>query len=221
MILALLLSVPLLGLLFLAIPELDIVVSRLFFTASGEFIGDGLAAMRLWNEIIEASDVALLIFIVIGLAWNRLSHLRYFGLTTRGLLFVLVTFVLGPGLLVNGVLKSYWGRARPEDSIPFGGDATFSPPLLISDQCAQNCSFVCGDCAMAFAMLAFALVIPGPRIALVAAALLLAGWTGLVRISQGGHFFSDFLFAGIFISLLTLLLFLAFRPMSPSTSTRD
>ena len=33
---------------------------------------------------------------------------------TLAVIFLALTYALGPGLLVNVLLKGYWGRARPE-----------------------------------------------------------------------------------------------------------
>ena len=38
--------------------------------------------------------------------------------------FVVALYVLGPGLIVNALLKSYWGRARP--AAVFEGEARFT-----------------------------------------------------------------------------------------------
>ena len=65
-------------------------------------------------------------------------------------------FCFGPGLVVNGVLKAFWGRARPSQILEFGGAAQFTPPVQIADQCARNCSFVSGE-ASGVTMLAIAI----------------------------------------------------------------
>ena len=63
---------------------------------------------------------------------------------------------LGPGLVVNGILKEHWGRARPRDVTQFGGDRRFTPALVIADQCERNCSFSAGHPSAGFALAALA-----------------------------------------------------------------
>lgn len=63
-------------------------------------------------------------------------------------------------LIVNGIFKTFWGRARPRDIDLFGGSKAFSLPLEISNQCAWDCSFMSGHTAVAFWLLAPALLAP-------------------------------------------------------------
>jgi lipid A 4'-phosphatase len=42
-------------------------------------------------------------------------------------LVVVLTTVIGAGLLVNAVLKQYWGRPRPDQTIEFGGNWEYRP----------------------------------------------------------------------------------------------
>src|SRR5260221_2767865 len=120
-------------------------------------------------------------------------------LRARGLAFVVLALLLGPGLLANVVLKDNWGRARPSHLVEFGGKSTFSPPLLLSDQCDHNCAFVAGDAAAGFFLLSFALLARRRRALAIAGALGVGAALGVVRIIQGGHFLSDVVFAGLFI----------------------
>src|SRR5262249_62173504 len=72
------------------------------------------------------------------------------GIDTPRLLLILLTFLVGPGLIVNSMLKQYWGRARPIEIHQFGGDAQFSRAGIPATQCRRNCSFPSGDAAAAF-----------------------------------------------------------------------
>ena len=58
--------------------------------------------------------------------------------------------VLGAGLVVNGILKDDFGRARPRDIEAFGGSSQFTPAFVVSHECDRNCSFSSGDGAGAF-----------------------------------------------------------------------
>lgn len=41
-------------------------------------------------------------------------------------IFLLVVLFVGPGLIVNGVWKEHWGRARPFEVQNFGGERLYS-----------------------------------------------------------------------------------------------
>ena len=59
--------------------------------------------------------------------------------------FLFSCLVLGTGVIVNSIFKSFWGRARPNDTLVFGGEQPFTIPWLNVDYCETNCSFVSGD----------------------------------------------------------------------------
>jgi lipid A 4'-phosphatase len=114
-------------------------------------------------------------------------------------MFIVLSILLGPGLLVNAVLKDHWGRARPREIVEFGGRMTYTPPLLPSD--AGGKSFPCGHCSVGFLYAAgwWLWRRTHPRWARVSlAGGLLSGFLlGLARMAAGGHFLSDVVWAGL------------------------
>jgi lipid A 4'-phosphatase len=119
-------------------------------------------------------------------------------LNPRKAIFLLVSFGLTQGLVVDLYLKNVFGRSRPRELTDFGGESAFTPFYMVTGECERNCSFVSGHAAMVFALLAFAFVLPERwrRPAFWAALLagLVAGWA---RIQQGAHFASDIVFSGL------------------------
>ena len=111
---------------------------------------------------------------------------------------VVLTVVLGPGLLVNGIFKEFWDRPRPVQTENFGGDFPYAPPLMIGEA-AGGKSFPCGHCSAGFALAALWLLWRKRRPRLAAAALTLAlvlgAAMGFSRIAAGGHYLSDVLWA--------------------------
>lgn len=111
---------------------------------------------------------------------------------------VVLTVVLGPGLLVNGLFKEFWDRPRPVQTTDFGGDYPYAPPLMIGEA-AGGKSFPCGHCSAGFAVAALWLLWRKRRPRLAVAALVLAlalgSAMGFSRIAAGGHYFSDVLWA--------------------------
>src|SRR5262249_26783131 len=121
-------------------------------------------------------------------------------ISTRPIVYLLTTAAIGPGLLVETLLKPHWGRPRPKDVTLFGGSATYMPPFVISDECARNCSFVSGHTAIAFWLTAYAFLLPAAwRTIALRAALAFGLMVGLVRIAQGAHFASDVASAGLMV----------------------
>jgi len=112
-------------------------------------------------------------------------------------LLVVLTTVICSGILVNAVLKQYWGRPRPDQVTIFGGQWTYrdvhAPGIP-----GQGGSFPCGHCAMGFTLVSlFGFYRRSRRVAYI------GGGTGLVlgsalsatRIIQGAHFLTDTLWS--------------------------
>jgi lipid A 4'-phosphatase len=121
----------------------------------------------------------------------------------RAALFLIATLALGPGLLTNLILKDHWHRARPIDVQQFGGRYHFTPWWDPRGDCPNNCSFIAGEPSGAFWTLAPAALAP-PELRAVAygAAIAFGAGIGALRIGAGAHFFSDVVFAGVFMYLL-------------------
>lgn len=202
-------------------PELDLQVTAQFHnSAHGFSTADSgwpnqmrLAVWRVSELVLVASIGAL----VYGLVRRR----DILGLPRRVWVFILALYTLGPGILVDIVLKPAWGRARPANVTEFGGTLNFTPPTQIADECARNCSFVSGEVSGAVALaVALFLVLGHFRDRLTAtvfrilAVLILAVpvLIALQRIAAGRHFLSDAIFAALFTLLVAVILDLTIRP---------
>ncbi|MCI5227143.1 MAG: phosphatase PAP2 family protein [Candidatus Electrothrix sp. AX2] len=141
-------------------------------------------------------------------------------------IFILLLLALGPGLVVNVLLKGELGRPRPRQIVEFGGEYQFT-------QCWQpgeggsNSSFPSGHATIAFFLMApwFILRDEKEQKKRYAEIFLLTGilfgtLVGIARILQGGHFVSDILWAGGLLYLLGSILGLALG-MHKSTSTSN
>lgn len=184
---------------FLAWPGIDLEVAQWFYQdGNGFFLSD--------NGLVQLSYhlFADLHFYVLGLLIALLLWAIFSSGKSRPIVFLLVTLVLGPGLLVNEVVKAESGRARPLHIEVFGGDKRFTPALIPSDQCDENCSFVSGHAAMGFFFLSLAWV-TGYRRWLVVG-IVLGSLVGLGRMMQGAHFLSDVIFAFWIVYLTALLM---------------
>ena len=189
------------------LPGLDLAVAGWFYTPGvgfaarhnelGEFVRKGLP------HLLIGSVIYVIVLWLPGEAMGR----RFLGVDRRIAAYLGLSLALGPGLIVNTILKDNWGRARPSQIVEFGGEMRYTPPLLPADQCVDNCSFVSGHGALGFWVIAYALLAPAPwRPAAIAGALAFGAVIGLVRIAQGGHFLSDVLFSALITIGVTMLL---------------
>jgi membrane-associated PAP2 superfamily phosphatase len=196
------------GLAFGLWPKLDLGVSALFYDAAGRTWPwaqePTLQALRDFNAFVTRSLIAGALIALLFAA----AGMRSFALMApRTAVFLLAALIAGPGLIANLLLKTHWGRPRPSHVGEFGGALEFAPWWRPFGGCPTNCSFVSGEAAGAFALLAVAAVLPRRyRAAAFAAAIVYGLAVGLMRVAMGGHFLSDVLFAGIFTALAIWLL---------------
>lgn len=188
------------GLIFTLRPQLDLAASSLFYTP-----GVGFAARGTWFErLVHQSTYWFLVLGTPALVGLWLAHrrgwLRGFGIGGRDLAFLLLVLVLGPGLLVNGILKEHWGRVRPLNCQEFGGTGVFTPAFVPSDQGGR--SFSSGHASGSSYWVLVALVLAPRRRVWLWLALgysLLVAWA---RLAAGGHFLSDILVSWFIVALL-------------------
>ncbi len=120
-------------------------------------------------------------------------------------IFVLLFLALGPGLVVNVILKDQLGRARPREVVEFGGTFAYTQ-MWQPGNAGKNSSFPSGHASIAFFAIApWFLLRDSHR--KTAAGFLLLGLTfgtlvGTARILQGGHFVSDVIWAGGLVYLI-------------------
>ncbi len=227
--------------LWLAFPQIDLAVAGLFSTPEDGFVARG----ALWEQFMYGSIDELLVIVGLGLigAWivgrrhspirtghasdgARAAHasprcrrqvLRSVAsrVTGRRLAFLLLLLMLVPGLLVNQVFKTHWGRARPIQLEQFGGHRTFSPAFVVSDQ--GGSAFSSGHVAAAAWLVAVPAVLFGVGSVWTGLALLYLLAMALARMAAGAHFLSDTLTS----ILLVWLGFLILQRLLPFESSSE
>ena len=193
------------GLICAVDPQLDLDISAPFFHRAPPTLfavnAQGWVQTTRWAARVLITLLALPGFLAIlgKLIW---PHRRML-ISGRAALLLVATIALGPGLLTNVLLKNHWHRPRPIDVQQFEGDEHFTPWWDPRGDCPDNCSFIAGEPSGAFWTLAPAALAP-PELRLVAygAALAFGAGIGMLRIAAGAHFFSDVVFAGVFMYLV-------------------
>jgi lipid A 4'-phosphatase len=206
------LATAIVSLILVAAPGLDRSVSSAFFTPPKQFGGTPGSLVNTVRWLgIYVNWLAVAAFVG-AYAAKLLPNVQWQGISWANLKFLTAAALLGPGLIVNGILKSFWGRARPIQTDWFGGTWPYSPPWLPVDHCVRNCSFVSGEASASFCFIALAFVAPPAwRRTVVIAALVFAIAIGWARIAAGGHYLSDVVIAWG----LTLIAILIARRLFP------
>lgn len=207
--------------LFLLFPGIDLGFSQIFFEPrQGFYLKNGLYAQFFYQTLPVVSKLlywGLPLAILASHAPQGPERLR----RLRGkLAYLLLVLALGPGLVVNGVFKSHWGRARPADVVEFGGQQPFTPAFVVSPACRRNCSFVSGHAATGFLLMSVAFLDRPRRRRWLWAGIALGGAAGLGRIMQGSHFLSDVIFSGFFVYFTAWLVDLGMHRIGPDDLER-
>jgi lipid A 4'-phosphatase len=194
--------------LFSIAPGIDLWAGGLFYRAGGGFFLGDWGPIRAIYALVPHLTEAMIIGVPALFLLGLLRHRTIWRIDARAAVFLLLALALGPGLLVNTLLKDHWGRARPSQVTEFGGTQHFTPALLPADQCARNCSFPAGHPAIGFSLVSFAFLLHAPRRRRLAigSAVAAGAVIGAARMAQGGHFLSDVVFAGLLVVATSWLL---------------
>jgi lipid A 4'-phosphatase len=193
----------------------DLAWSASFYTATGSGGVWAGAREQPWRFLYDYGEIPGILLLFAGIGGYVASRAgkiqrRY----AAPCLVVVLTVVLGPGILVNGMLKNYWGRPRPADTSILGGQWEYrrvSEPGIPG----RGKSFPCGHCSMAFALASGAAFFPFH--ATLAGTALAGGIVygvvmGKARVAQGGHFPSDVIWSGVLVlAIVAALYYLVFR----------
>ena len=190
--------------------NVDLAIASLFYDpAARRFSGQNVAYVAMLRDHGWIAVITCVGCIVLAgakyLPWQLPS------VPGRTALFLTLSLLLGPGLLVNGVLKEHWGRPRPIEITQFGGAKHYVDWWNPTGACARNCSFVSGEAATAAWMFGPAMLVPVPwRGAALAAAAVFTAAMSALRMSVGAHFFTDVLFG----ALSTMLILFGMRALA-------
>jgi len=179
-------------------PWLDMAISGYFF--HGHFQSNAFLSFMFDYGILPAW-AAVFISVILWKKWRKAAYV------------LVLTLAIGSGLIVNVILKDHWGRPRPMQVVEFGGKQAFRPfyePNFFH-QPEPSKSFPCGHCSMGFFFFALALVARRHQCRSLyyggmALALGLGILLSVVRIAQGGHFFSDALASALIMWYTAVIL---------------
>lgn len=189
---------------FKLFPNIDIYVSQLFY--NGKFIGAHHKGVRFLHD--TSWMVTILLYFVPIFFWPILKKAK----ETKRAFAYLLSYALGPGILVNLILKAHWGRPRPNQVEIFGGCTPFvSVPFFPTGLGGHYPSYVSGHGALAFFVTMVGIFIDPQRRDFWF-------WLGfiywviivLVRLSEGGHFLSDLILAACYVWLFSLIIYYQF-----------
>jgi len=201
--------------LIFKLSNLDITLQNIFYSTAKNW---KFGSQQPWNFFYHYGNYPVLLFIIISLIFlivsfwkNTFKWLFY----RKAALFFILVLLLGPGLLVNGVLKEHVGRPRPREIINYGGTDPFVP-VLKHGTAGKGKSFPCGHCSMAFMLITPFFVLRKKykllSLLVLSFGLIYSLLMSLARMAQGGHFASDAIWAGIIVYFSSLIIYYILQP---------
>lgn len=204
--------IALLGLLPFLLTDLDLRVASSFYYPGADdpwLRGQGALwsfLYRLVPLLTGALVVGALLVLAAGILVDQPRPLGLYAV------LVLSAVLIGPGLLVNGVLKNHWDRPRPHQVDVLGGTRDYLPPLMMGGTGVGK-SFPCGHSSVGYLFGVFFLIWRRSRPWLARVALVVAlglgTLIGVARMAAGDHFLSDVVWSGIIVHGVTLILYYA------------
>jgi len=186
----------------LAYSNLDIGIQRLLYSESGGWFYRNTNPWLFFYRygIIPAITLGAAAFsLFLSSLW--LQNLKKY---RKQALYIVMALLLGPGLIVNTMLKDHWGRPRPSEISQFDGSKTFHK-VWQKGNSGSGYSFPCGHASMGFFLLSPYFLFRGRSkrwaIGFLTVGLVYGLLMGLGRMMQGQHFISDVIWSGGFVYL--------------------
>ncbi len=196
------------GTILFRLSEFDLQIQRFFYDAQR---GWWLGSHSVFQFIYHYGNVPALLLALGGIAGTALSYHKPKYVKWRKIgIFLVLSMVIGPGLIVNTILKDNWGRPRPRNVDEFGGKYRFEE-ILTMDRSSDGKSFPCGHATMGYYLFVPWFLLRKRRSAIaylsLSTGIVYGLIIGFVRMAQGGHFASDVLWAGVIVYLVAYTLF--------------
>ncbi len=190
--------------LFVLFPQVDIYISNLFYNGE-EFPLNGTTVEDLLYHSVRPVILVLAIGSLVIFFYNLVTKNNLLNINAKVMLYLLLVLSIAPGLVVNAMLKENWGRARPSQTIQYGGDKEFTPAFIMSNQ--GGYSFSSGHTAAAFSLMGFALLAKNRKRFWMILALTYGVLVSMARVGAGGHFFSDVVTSFFIVYIFTHILY--------------
>ena len=187
--------------------SIDIYISDLFYEGNQKFFIESFNLTSIITRKLFLPLLVIYIFIcpVISLYIPIKNIFFGFKFILKDIVFIFSSVFFNLIIIINVLLKGFWGRARPNDIMEFGGKDSFSAWFEYSNACNTNCSFVSGDASVGFSLIVLYFITKNKLffwLSLLSGIIL-----GTVRILEGGHFLSDVLISGLIIYSLSFAQF--------------
>jgi lipid A 4'-phosphatase len=192
------------SIIFVSFPQIDLAVASLFYNGT-EFPLNGSWIEEFFYHSVKPLIIIFTLSTIALFIYNYTKKKNLLNINSKAMLYVVLILTIAPLLIVNTTLKENWGRARPAQTIDFGGQKEFTPAYIMSDQ--DGYSFSSGHTAAAFSLLGFALLAKRRQRLFINIVIVYGVLVSLARMAAGGHFFSDVVTSFFIVWISTHILY--------------
>lgn len=198
------------GIILYFSPQIDPIVAKLAFNpTTSSFYGNTSLICYIVYHIVPYLVALMVIIPIVYFLWAKYKYTTpaRFNQARRFFIIVILSLVIGPGLIVNIGFKENWGRPRPMQVLK--DKQKYTPIWQPNFAEPQDNSFPSGHASIGFFLGVPLFVLGYKRLASIVS--LIAGIIiGIVRILQGGHYLSDVICAGLFVWICSYLIMLCY-----------
>lgn len=191
--------------IFIFFPQIDIWITSLFFNPNNNFYLKETPFILFLYQSVKVLTIGISIILIILFIITFIKDKSALTFSKKQIIYLLLVLALGPGLVVNVILKKHWGRARPHEIVEFGGSKVFTPAFVLSRE--KGKSFVSGHAAIGFYFISVAMLLKRHRKKVFAIAVAYGTLLGVGRVAQGDHFLSDVIFSFFFVYCVARVLY--------------
>lgn len=190
-------------LFFFTSESIDLAASRFFFSLGEK--GLAFPHTKWMHYLFKLTPwPAILLGIFCFILFVLTPFFKKLKVHRKTLLFLWLSFAMGPGFITHIVFKEFYGRPRPKHVIEFGGTenyrAFYDPGPTFKEK-EHFRSFPCGHCTTGYYYFVFGFWLKKRHLFQLSRMVFLFSFLygtaiGVLRMAQGGHFFSDVVAGG-------------------------
>lgn len=187
-------------------PEVDLWAAKQLYLGKGMFLLSDNELAGFFHKPVDRALKYGFLGTLIAYLLARVSPFKVPQNWCEKLNFVFTSTFVSVVVIINGIFKEFWGRARPSQIREFGGKADFTPAWEITNQCHSNCSFTSGHAGMAACVALLAIFLPAKfRKPYLVFAVIFYAIAGFMRMAVGGHFLSDVTLSGLIVYAIAMI----------------
>lgn len=193
------------SLFFVFFSQADIFISNLFFYED-KFPMKGTLIESFFYFSIRPLFIIVIFSTTAVYLYNYLRKKNILNLNTKVFMYIILVISIAPGLIVTVTLKDNWERARPYQTLNYGGTKEFTPAFIPTNQNGR--SFSSAHTAIAFSFVGVALLARRRNKLWMGLALSYAIGMAVSRVASGDHFVSDVITSFFIVFISTRILYM-------------